>query len=78
MTEAYDKDNGLLLSPNLDAYFDKFDISFDDSGNILLGKEVPNDIKEIIKDYRLDTKIMNQERKRYLQYHRQLFDAKNM
>lgn len=26
MQEAYDKNNGLLLSPNLDAYFDKFDI----------------------------------------------------
>ena len=23
ITEAYDKDNGLLLSPNIDAYFDK-------------------------------------------------------
>lgn len=78
MTEAYDKDNGLLLSPNLDAYFDKFDISFDDSGNILLGKDIPDDIKDIIKDYRLDTKILNEERRKYLKYHRNLFDAKNM
>lgn len=76
MTEAYDKDNGLLLSPNLDAYFDKFDISFDDNGNILLGKEIPDEIKEIVKDYKLDSKIMNEGRRKYLKYHRQLFDAK--
>ena len=78
MTEAYDKDNGLLLSPNLDAYFDKFDISFDDNGNILLGKDIPNDIKDIIKDYGLDIKILNEERRKYLKYHRNLFNEKNM
>lgn len=78
MTEAYDKDNGLLLSPNIDAYFDKFDISFNDDGNILLGKEVPNAIKELIKDYKLDSEILNEERIKYLQYHRQIFDDKNM
>ena len=77
ITEAYDKDNGLLLSPNIDAYFDKFDISFDDNGNILLAKEVPEDIKEIIKNYKLDAKILNSERIKYLQYHRKIFDAKN-
>lgn len=77
ITEAYDKDNGLLLSPNIDAYFDKFDISFDDNGNILLGKEVPEDIKKIIKNYKLDAKILNSERIKYLQYHRKIFDTKN-
>lgn len=78
MTEAYDKDNGLLLSPNIDAYFDKFDISFDYDGTILLGKEVPNEVKELIKEYKLDSEVLNKERKKYLQYHRQIFDAKNM
>lgn len=77
MTEAYDKDNGLLLSPNIDAYFDKFDISFDDGGNILIGKQVSDEIKSIIKDYKLDKKVMTDERKKYLKYHRNLFDEKN-
>lgn len=78
MEEAYDKDNGLLLSPNIDAYFDKFDISFDDNGNILFGKEVSNEIRLLIKDYKLDSEILNGERIKYLQYHRQIFDAKNI
>lgn len=77
MTEAYDKDNGLLLSPNLDAYFDKFDISFDDNGSIAIGNDVPEDIANIIKDYRLDTEILNEERKKYLEHHKKLFDEKN-
>lgn len=38
------KNNGLLLSPNIDAYFDKFDITFDDDGSIILGKNIPQEI----------------------------------
>ena len=34
-------------------------------------------IKEIIKNYKLDAKILNSERIKYLQYHRKIFDAKN-
>ena len=51
---------------------------FDDNGNILLGKDIPNDIKDIIKDYGLDIKILNEERRKYLKYHRNLFNEKNM
>lgn len=78
MEEAYDKNNGLLLSPNLDAYFDKFDITFDDDGSIILGKNIPQEIKEVIQDYQIDSEVMNDERKKYLQYHRKIFDAKNV
>ena len=78
MQEAYDKNNGLLLSPNIDAYFDKFDITFDDDGRIVLGKNIPQEIKNILKDYQIDKEVLNDERKRYLKYHRSLFDAKNM
>lgn len=78
MQEAYDKNNGLLLSPNVDAYFDKFDITFDDNGTILLGKNIPEKIKEVIRDYHIDKAVLNDERRKYLQYHRNIFDAKNM
>ena len=78
MQEAYDKNNGLLLSPNIDAYFDKFDITFDDDGSIILGKNVPQEIRDIIKDYQIDKDVLNDERRKYLQYHRNIFDAKNM
>ncbi len=78
MQEAYDRNNGLLLSPNIDAYFDKFDVTFADDGSIIIGKGVPREIKEVIKDYRLDNHVLNEERKKYLQYHRNVFDTKNM
>lgn len=78
MQEAYDKNNGLLLSPNIDAFFDKYDITFDDNGRIILGKSIPKEIKEIIKEYQIDKDVLNEERKKYLQYHRNIFDMKNM
>jgi hypothetical protein len=39
--ERLDKFNGLLLSPNLDALFDKGLISFKDSGEILISRQLP-------------------------------------
>ena len=36
--ERLDVENGLLLSPNYDALFDKYLISFDDQGKIILSK----------------------------------------
>lgn len=77
-TEAYDKDNGLLLSPNIDAYFDKFDISFDESGKILVGKNVDEGIRKEIENYSLDASLLTEERKGYLEYHRNVFYDKNM
>lgn len=76
-TEAYDKDNGLLLSPNIDAYFDKFDISFDEEGNILIGKNVDKEIRKEIENYKLDVFLLNEDRKYYLEYHRMIFNKKN-
>ena len=75
--EAYDVDNGLLLSPTVDSYFDKKDISFADDGTVLVGKNVAESIKDDFKRYRLDQCILNGRRKRYLAYHRHLFELKN-
>lgn len=55
----------------------KHDISFDGDGSIAIGNDVPEDIANIIKDYRLDTEILNEERKKYLEHHKKLFDEKN-
>ena len=78
MQEAYDRNNGLLLSPNIDAYFDKFDITFADDGSIILGRDIPQEIKDVIKGYQIDKEVLNNERKKYLQYHRYVFDKKNI
>ena len=68
----------MLLSLNIDAYFDKFDITFDDDGTIIRGKNIPQEIKDVIRDYQIDKDVLNDERKKYLQYHSIIFDAKNM
>ena len=41
--ERLDIGNGILLSPNLDALFDRHLISFDDEGNILISKTLSED-----------------------------------
>ncbi|MEM9338057.1 MAG: HNH endonuclease [Bacteroidota bacterium] len=40
--QRLDVDNGILLSPDFDALFDKYLISFDVSGKIILGSEIKN------------------------------------
>lgn len=56
--QAYDVNNGLLLSCNIDSYFDKHDISFDENGNILLGKRVDDEIKKMYMNFSLDNQIL--------------------
>jgi hypothetical protein len=41
--EKYDTENGLLLIPNLDSLFDKFLISFDNDGTIIISNTLSND-----------------------------------
>lgn len=75
--EAYDVNNGLLLSPTVDSYFDKKDISFSDDGKILIGKAVDDTVRVDLEGFSLDKKVLNENRKRYLEYHRALFYKKN-
>lgn len=75
--QAYDVNNGLLLSPTLDSYFDKKDISFTDNGQILFGKAVADSVREDFEKYSLDKAILNESRRAYLAYHRRLFEQKN-
>lgn len=75
--QAYDVDNGLLLSPTVDSYFDKKDISFADDGTILIGKNVADAVRMDFERFKLDKCILNERRKKYLEYHRHLFEQKN-
>lgn len=74
--QAYDVNNGLLLSPNLDSYFDKHDISFDTDGKILLGHRVHPNIQALYIDYSIDKPLLNKQRLKYLEYHRKQFFKK--
>jgi putative restriction endonuclease len=72
ITEAYDPDNGLLLSRTIDSLFDLKYISFTDSGNIIFSNRLSKDVIEFWKNYKLDLSILNPKRIKYLEYHRQL------
>lgn len=75
--EAYDPENGLLLNQDVDSYFDKFEVSFSDDGKMLIGKKVPDAIRVEFEKHRLDSEVLTNARKRYLAYHRKIFNERN-
>lgn len=68
--EQYDKNNGLLLSRNMDSLFDKGYISFKDDGRLIFSSKLPDDVKNNIAKMYIDAFILNEDRKKYLEYHR--------
>lgn len=70
--EAYDPNNGLLLSRTIDSLFDLKYISFTDEGQIIFSKRLSSDVIHFWKDYEIDKNILNEKRKIYLDYHRNL------
>ena len=75
--ERLDVGNGILLSPDLDALFDKHLISFNDEGNILISKNLTEDQLTnlgVSKDLRLH--IVYPDMISYLSRHREEFNEK--
>lgn len=70
--EAYDPNNGILLSKNIDSLFDLGYITFEDDGSIIFSNTIKmkKDLIDKIKSYSLDAKFINKERIMYLNYHR--------
>lgn len=73
---AYDYKNALLLEQNVDAYFDKYDLTFDINGNPLFGVQVTNDFIEKYGDNKLDESVLILERLLYMQKHNNSFEKK--
>lgn len=73
--EAYDPDNGLLLSKTIDSLFDLKYISFTDEGKIIFSKRVPSDVAAFWAGYHLEPPVLNEKRRRYLAFHRELMAA---
>ena len=69
-SEAYDPNNGLLLSRNMDILFDQGYISFQDNGKLMLSSQLNQDVINSLYNYQLDNTFINSNRKRYLNYHR--------
>lgn len=70
--EAYDPNNGLLLSRTLDSLFDLKYISFDDNGNMLKSDRLSDDVWQHWRNVKLDGVLLNDKRKQYLAFHREL------
>ncbi|MBD2428133.1 HNH endonuclease [Phormidium sp. FACHB-1136] len=72
--ERLDSFNGLLLAPNLDSLFDKFLISFDEQGKIMISPKITD---ESIRLLGINTEMMlrtfESEHQEYLAYHRNVF-----
>jgi len=64
--EAYEPNNGLLLSRNFDILFDQGYIAFDNIGNIICSKELNQDVINHISNYKLDNIFINEQRLMYL------------
>ena len=70
--ERRDVNNGILLSPNYDALFDKHLISFDDSGSIIISSKIKNLVNVLGIDLNAKVKV-DDEMKNYLTKHREQF-----
>ena len=69
--QKYDPNNGFLLSPLYDKLFDKGYISFDDNGRLLISDWLSQANKKRISfNYDKSELLLNDERKKYLRYHR--------
>ena len=68
--EAYDPNNGILLSRNIDSLFDLGYITFRDTGEIIFASQLKQDVKDFVKNYSLDNRFINLKRISYLEYHR--------
>lgn len=68
--EAYDPNNGILLSRNIDSLFDLGYVTFSDNGEIIFATHLKQDVKDFISNYSLDDRFINPKRLEYLEYHR--------
>jgi len=70
--EAYDPDNGLLLSRNMDILFDQGYISFDNNGTIIYSNQLHQEVIAGVSKYFLYDIFINSKRLEYLAYHREM------
>ena len=72
-------DNVLIMCPNHDSLFDKHLISFESNGKILINKRL-DDINKTMLNINSEMKlglIFSEDMKRFLEYHRTIFESKN-
>ncbi len=76
-SEKFDVNNGLLLSKNIDNLFDSGWITFDNIGNVMYSNNLDIRIKKDLESQKLNKIYLNEERIKYLEYHRNYVFDKN-
>ena len=76
--ERLDVGNGILLSPNLDSLFDRYLISFTDTGEIIISNKLNKKELELLGvNENMKLKKVFDDMKPYLSRHREVFNEKN-
>ena len=74
----YMKPDRILLSPNLDGLFDRYLISFKDSGRIIISNRInTNDLNRLGINQNMKLTQITDGMKPYLSRHRKIFNDKN-
>ena len=68
---AFDPNNGLLLSKNLDSLFDLGYISFNDDGSMIISESLKPSVVNRIGMMKILPQFINKERLEYMKYHRE-------
>lgn len=75
--EAFDVNNGLLLSKSTDSLFDLGYITFNNDGTIRPARVLPPDMVNHVTRFRLNNLFINEKRMDYMEYHRaQIFEKR--
>lgn len=72
--ERLDVYNGFLLTANLDALFDRFLISFDEAGRIIISQAISDTQKVLLNiHHNMQLRWISKEHESYLMFHRRKF-----
>lgn len=71
--ERLDVENGILLSPNADALFDSYLISFTDDGLIMISNKVRKEQLDVLGIQHTHRIQVSDGMKKYLEHHREMF-----
>lgn len=75
--EAFDPNNGLLLSRSTDSLFDLGYITFNDNGNVIPSKILGKDISDYLSRMHLNNGFINRKRMEFMDFHRKhVFEKK--
>lgn len=73
--ERLDVYNGFLLTANLDALFDRFLISFDGNGQMIISKAISDSQRDLLSIHEsMQLRWISREHESYLKFHRSKFE----